>query len=184
VVYVWDTQSGQVRWSLPAYESAASDVTFSPDGQHLVTAGYPGGVRLWDLEAGQQLLTLPANVPQNSFVRIACSPDGRWLAGASLNYPLVVWDGRPLQEKSPAAPFLPQPGATPPDKRVWRDQVNWCTYNIEKNAGIAGYSSRTSEVWWTSLGPRWRPSCNPRQPTAGDGRRRILLPAPSATIGP
>jgi WD40 repeat protein len=61
----------------------AHAVTFSPDGQRLVTGGGPGSdaVKLWDLSdpsTHRELMTLPGE--GSLFYLVAFSPDGRWLA--------------------------------------------------------------------------------------------------------
>jgi WD40 repeat protein len=66
-----------------------SDVLFSPDGKHLVTAGSP--VQVWDAATGREVRTLGGKA--NRFTALAFSADGKYLAGAYLlRAEVVVWD--------------------------------------------------------------------------------------------
>jgi WD40 repeat protein len=66
-------------------------VTFSPDGRLLVSNGVGKGVKVWNLDAGREILTLKACGGCLGF-----SPDGRLLASTSW-YGTTVW----VSEESP-----------------------------------------------------------------------------------
>jgi WD40 repeat protein len=75
-------------------------LAFSPDGKRLATGnnGRSGGnVKLWDVKAGRELLTL--RVPPDSINTycLAFSPDGYYLAAGDHLY-VRIWDGRPLEK--------------------------------------------------------------------------------------
>ena len=58
-------------------------LTFTPDGKHLVSAGYDKIVRVWDWQAGKTVRIIRGLVGPGSEGQIyamALSPDGRWLA--------------------------------------------------------------------------------------------------------
>lgn len=58
-----------------------NDVAFSADGRLIASAGSGGVVRLWDPDAGDQVLALDGHSRGVDQVRF--SPDGRWLASSS-----------------------------------------------------------------------------------------------------
>jgi WD40 repeat protein/serine/threonine protein kinase len=82
-VALWETASLKQLALFRGHMHGAHAVTFSPDGQRLVTGGGPGSdaVKLWDLSdpsTHRELMTLPGE--GSLFYLVAFSPDGRWLA--------------------------------------------------------------------------------------------------------
>ena len=53
-VQIYDTQSGQLRWSFSHLPPVLS-VAFSPDNRFLAAGNMMGEVRIWDLETGNQV---------------------------------------------------------------------------------------------------------------------------------
>src|SRR5262249_35417869 len=90
---VWNAQTGQALYSLEGF-CFVNSVAFSPDGRRLACARgfYPfpkkqlfdDGVKIWDAQTGQELLTWNGPVPSAPFglatVSVAFSPDGKRLA--------------------------------------------------------------------------------------------------------
>jgi WD40 repeat protein/serine/threonine protein kinase len=102
---VWDAQTGQETLTLKGHTAAVSCVAFSPEGKRLASAsvGYDrkkrlgyGEVKVWDLETGQEALTLQG--PPAQFSSVAFSPDGQRLASNSDDRTVKVWDARTGQE--------------------------------------------------------------------------------------
>jgi WD40 repeat protein len=106
LVRLWDPASGKEltafagqgpdsSGTLPGqnnYTGGVWSVAFSPDGQLLASGGTDGAVRLWDVAARKQLVTLPGHRGTQQghtgdALALAFSPDGRWLAsGGSLPF--------------------------------------------------------------------------------------------------
>jgi WD40 repeat protein len=65
------------------HQAKIRGVTFTPDGNYLVSAGYDKVVRVWDWRAGKTVRTIRGQVgpgDKGKIYAMALSPDGRWLA--------------------------------------------------------------------------------------------------------
>lgn len=65
---------------------------FLPGGRQLVTAGLGQALEIWQTDSGERVGTLPAGKGQSTTNDLAVSPDGRWLASASDEKTISVWD--------------------------------------------------------------------------------------------
>jgi WD40 repeat protein len=73
----WETSTARLRLSLTDLPNRVEDLTYTPDGQHLITQS-PGGCLLWDAVRSQVLHRFEGE--EERFNCIALSPDGKRLA--------------------------------------------------------------------------------------------------------
>jgi WD40 repeat protein len=94
---VWDAQTGQSLLNIPGGDGSYrfSSVAFSPDGKRLA-AHLDRQVKLWDVETGQETLSLKA-IWGNSV--LAFSADGHRLGVVTDKGQGTIWDATPVPEK-------------------------------------------------------------------------------------
>jgi WD40 repeat protein/serine/threonine protein kinase len=107
-IWAFDPDQGQIKNSPPGvleHRAAVSSVSFSPDGQHLASAGDDKTVRVWDAATGAEICPLPGHAGLgilpghlDGFPCVAYSPDGQFIASASGDPTLKLWDAKTRQE--------------------------------------------------------------------------------------
>jgi len=90
---LWRQCQGEERFILGEHTNGATAVGLLADGKTVFSAGKDKSVRLWDLESRRQIGLLPH---PEEVIGAAASPDGRWLATASVKegegQPVLLWD--------------------------------------------------------------------------------------------
>ena len=105
---IWATGTGKVLTILPGHGHFVVAVAFSPDGQRLATSDNEGGVKLWNAQTGQLLLTLQKKFSEGlpgvmaRPRRLLFSPDGHRLAARYTDSTVRVWDATPFDDSSKA----------------------------------------------------------------------------------
>lgn len=88
-IEIWDLQAEKRIRHWKTYQNRVLALTFSPDGNTLVSSGDGGAIEVWDVHKGQllhQFLEHRSNV-----VSLAISPDGRNLVSGGLDG-IRLWD--------------------------------------------------------------------------------------------
>lgn len=88
-VEIWNVASSHCIRSLE-FDSELRAVTFSVDGQHLVTGLQSGDIGLWNVDSGVHMQLFSGH--EAGIRDIALSPDGRLLASASTDGNVKMWD--------------------------------------------------------------------------------------------
>ena len=99
-ILLWDETTGELARRWVAHEGAASDLAFAPGGAHLLSAGRDDVVRRWSLPDGhghgEAALTPTGEDGDDTPRRLACSPDGRWVATTEPGGRITVRNSRDL----------------------------------------------------------------------------------------
>jgi len=92
-IAVWDVTTRRQVLNLGGdVDDGAIALAFSPTQNVLATAGDAGVVKLWDLEAGQEMAALPAQPRPSQMNSLAFTPDGTLLACGGWNGTVIVFD--------------------------------------------------------------------------------------------
>ena len=101
--WAWTPLAPLASWTISEYESAMTEC--SRDASTLITVassthrapygGIPqsildGPIRIWDLAAGRERVSIPVSGPPFRFVRLAA--DGSWLLTVDENWTFKLWD--------------------------------------------------------------------------------------------
>jgi RNA polymerase sigma factor (sigma-70 family) len=92
-IQLWDVINARPGFTLGGnVDDAAITLAFSPRQSILATAGDAGVVKLWDLEARQELAALPAQPRATQINSLAFSADGKLLASGGWDSSIIVFD--------------------------------------------------------------------------------------------
>lgn len=120
------------------HQAVIKDLTFTPDGKYLVSAGEDKVIRVWDWQAGKTVRTIRGQVgqgPEGKIFAMALSPDGRWLAVGG-------WTGGNEIRLYDFAS-----GRLHALLKGHGDVVNALTFSFESKKLISGSADRTAIIW-------------------------------------
>ena len=84
---VFDAETGEMVAELAGHGDWTPGLVFAPDGQ-LVSAGWDGSARVWDVATGEERWVLGHGTPLN---QVAVSPDGTRIATAAQDGTVSLW---------------------------------------------------------------------------------------------
>jgi WD40 repeat protein len=88
-VKVWDIANRSIRNTFAGHEQDIYSLDFARDGRTIASGSGDRTVRLWDIEAGQNILILSI---EDGVTTVAISPDTKYVAAGSLDKSVRVWD--------------------------------------------------------------------------------------------
>jgi eukaryotic-like serine/threonine-protein kinase len=152
-VKVWDAQTGQELLTFKGLTSDVNSMAYSPDGKRLACSSSTwdtaknaygaGEVKIWDVQTGQELLSL-----NGAGSSVAFSPDGKRLAtaaGTRQGGEVKVWDARTGQE---LLTIKVQPSASHGNVAFSRDGKRLA----HVSANLPDWESSTMKVWDAQTG--------------------------------
>jgi RNA polymerase sigma factor (sigma-70 family) len=159
-VRLWDIASGRSIFVFKAHTGWVRSVAFSPDGRRALTGAGPGDhmMRLWDLDAGRELKSLP----QEGIVRsLAFTPDGVH-AIAAVNAPAVaihLWDldrGVDVSQFKGHQFAVTSLAISPDGRRLLSTSYDGTVrlWDIATGRELSCLTSHTEWVWTVAFSPR------------------------------
>jgi WD40 repeat protein/tRNA A-37 threonylcarbamoyl transferase component Bud32 len=96
-VRIWEIATRRVLHTLRGHKHPLTGLAFSPDGRRLASVGFEGVVKLWDVESGQNALSLTGlaiHRPDDYCytARVLFSPDGNRIVANEWDGRLCIWD--------------------------------------------------------------------------------------------
>lgn len=73
-LWLWNVETGQIRYRLAGHKAAIEHAQFSPDGRLIVSASQDRTARIWAVDSGQAMLTLS---PQTAVRHAEFSPNSQ-----------------------------------------------------------------------------------------------------------
>jgi WD40 repeat protein len=85
---VCDVTTGKALFDLEGHTKQVRDISYSPDGQWLVTASEDHTARIWRAATGKSLAVLPHDA---EVIMAMFSPGGRWIVTGTTDRVVRVW---------------------------------------------------------------------------------------------
>jgi RNA polymerase sigma factor (sigma-70 family) len=158
-IHLWDTATGKKIRELQGPSLEVHRLRFSPDGKILASAGRDG-ILLWDVATGGPLEVLKGTRRQiTSYLPLAFSPDGRWLAFVDLDRNIRLLEA-----------------ATGKELRRWdsmQDNTNALVFSPD-GTSLVSISRAGIQVWATATG----------KPLARFGGLSAIMPSQPVAFSP
>ena len=89
-IKLWNYKTGKCLHTLLGHTSWVWSISFSLDGQYLVSTSYDHTIKIWDVNTGKCLRTLLEHTA--SVVTVAFSPNGQHFATGSFDQDIKIWE--------------------------------------------------------------------------------------------
>jgi glucose repression regulatory protein TUP1 len=89
LLQVWDIATRTIRNTFAGHEQDIYSLDFARDGRTIASGSGDRTVRLWDIEASTNILTLSI---EDGVTTVAISPDTKYVAAGSLDKSVRVWE--------------------------------------------------------------------------------------------
>jgi WD40 repeat protein/serine/threonine protein kinase/tetratricopeptide (TPR) repeat protein len=165
LVTLWDLATNQPIRTFTAHDISVLDLTISPDGRRMATAGQ--SVKLWDVEKrGSEHLLRELQAGEGMFLRVSFSPDGRLVASIRIDRTAAIqtidlWEtdtGKRLQTiASPSRELVVDLAFHPDGQRVAAAQlfegvVMWDVKTGRETGRLAGHAGGVRHVAYSGDG--------------------------------
>jgi WD40 repeat protein len=148
-MYLWNTQTGEMKKTLIGHQGFINSVAFSPDGKMMATGSRDNTVRLWDPRTGSLKRTL-TEATLGDQIGVGFLPDGRTVAGVTGEL-MLLWDAQTGRRKPMPMKHVLGSVAFSPDGKVmatWRQGSE----EVILMDGLTGKTRKTIAVYpaWVS----------------------------------
>lgn len=89
--YLWTASNGRLFRAVSAHERGVNALAFSRDSRYLVTGGYDGAARVWDVRGGSRVLEIK-NAHKKLVTGVDFFPDGRRIVTVGVDRLIIIWD--------------------------------------------------------------------------------------------
>jgi WD40 repeat protein len=96
---ILEREEDEILIQISGHLAPISDMTFLPDGDHLLTASQDGSLSLWNIRSGAEVTIFSGHLA--AVTSVAVSPNGAHFASADAHGQVMIWDiasGAMLQE--------------------------------------------------------------------------------------
>jgi serine/threonine protein kinase len=167
-ISIWNLGNGLLDGTLEGHTSGVFEISFSPDGKLLASAGWDRMLHQWDFSARRQLSTIPVAM-DNHIRSVVISKDNTIALACDAMVLLLQQDGTIIQK-------ITKPGQTlrfSPDGQylAWSDwrKGTVTIWHIERDEEIATWCAHDGYA----NGIAFSPNGNVLATTGGDGKVRI-----------